>query len=121
MIKKKEFLLSSFLHNRGITHEVFCVHITQQKDHVNVNIKTFLMLLVQLNFRHIYFYPSGVRVLKKDVYMINITPSPLLKDKTPHELLFSKPLILSHLKVIGCLCDPQSTRSHRPPQYLKII
>jgi len=37
-------------------------------------------------------------------YLINRTPSPLLKNKTPFELLFNKSPSYAHLRVFGSLC-----------------
>ena len=35
-------------------------------------------------------------------YLVNISPSLALEDKTPHEVWTSKKLSLSHLRVFGC-------------------
>ena len=37
-------------------------------------------------------------------YIINRLSSPLLKNKSPFELLYNHPPPLSHLKTFGCLC-----------------
>jgi len=37
-------------------------------------------------------------------YIINRLPSPLLKNKSPFELLYNQPPSLSYLKTFGCLC-----------------
>ena len=35
-------------------------------------------------------------------YLVNISPSSVLEDKTPHDLWTGKKPSLSHLKVFGC-------------------
>lgn len=38
------------------------------------------------------------------VYLINKTPSKVLKGKTPYEVLFGQPPSIAHICVFGCLC-----------------
>lgn len=47
------------------------------------------------------------------IYLVNRLPSPLLKMKSPLELLFSQPPSLIHLKVFGCLCFATTLQAHR--------
>lgn len=42
--------------------------------------------------------------IKTVVYLINQTPTPLLKRKSPFEIIFQKPPNYSHLRVFSCLC-----------------
>lgn len=37
-------------------------------------------------------------------HIINQTPTPLLDNKTPHEILFGSPPKYDALRVFGCLC-----------------
>ena len=49
-------------------------------------------------------------------YLINRTPTPILKGKTPFEHLFYKEPSYSHLKVFGCQCFV-STHPTRPSKF----
>ena len=42
------------------------------------------------------------------VFLINITPTPLLKNCTPHEKLYGNAYDYKNLKVFGCLCSMQT-------------
>jgi len=52
--------------------------------------------------------PFTIRILGESVltvtYIINRLPTPLLKNKSPFEMLYNRPPSLSQLKSFGCLC-----------------
>ena len=47
------------------------------------------------------------------VYLINRTPTPLLAQKCPYEILFHKPVDYEFLRVFGCLAFASTLQAHR--------
>ena len=72
-----------------------------------------------LNVARPLFFQSKVPIqfwgecLNTATFLINRLPSPVLKFRTPYELLFGKSAYYHSLKTFGCLCNASSLPSHR--------
>lgn len=46
------------------------------------------------------------------IHITNRRPTPLLKSKSPYEILFHRQPSVVHLKVFGCLCYASTSQAH---------
>jgi len=108
-----EFAMSNFYASKGIIHKKSCVETPQQNDIVKGKHKHILhvtqTLLFQANLPPIFWEFAVNHV----VFLINVIPTPLLNNITPHEKLFGKLYDISFLKVFGCLCYASTITAHR--------
>ena len=107
-----EFLQNDFFSSKGILHQTSCVYTPQQNGRVERKHQHILnvarALMFQSNIpKHFWSY-----AIKHVVFLINRVPSPVIKNKTPFELLYQEPPDFSMIKIFGCLCYA-STNSPR--------
>jgi len=93
-----------FFLKKGIEYQRTCIYTPQQnrvveRKHRHI-LNTARTLLFQSNLPLEFW---GECVLTA-TYIINRLSSPLLKNKSPFELLYNQPPSLPHLKTFGCLC-----------------
>ncbi|XP_071700452.1 uncharacterized protein [Rutidosis leptorrhynchoides] len=80
--------LGAYLRKKSVVHQTSCPHRPQQNGRV------------ERQHRHIL---DTARALRLHSCLPLKFPSPLLKNKTPYEVLLKKVLTYDHLKVFGCL------------------
>ena len=96
--------LSTFLAELGIVHQTSCTYTPQQNGLVERKHRTLLNVARSLRFHAALPLNFWGDCLLTAAYLINRTPSPLLKNKSPYEVLFNELPDYSLLKTFGCLC-----------------
>ncbi|XP_021727452.1 uncharacterized protein LOC110694595 [Chenopodium quinoa] len=96
-------LVREFCAMKGILQQTSCVDTTQQNGRVERKHRHILNVARALRFQAKlpkYFWGECVMTA---VHLINRTATPVLKGKTPHELLFGQLPSYDSLRVFGCL------------------
>lgn len=102
-----------FYQEKGITAYHSCPETPEQNSVVERKHQHILNVARSLMFQsHVPLSYWGDCVLTA-VFLINRTPSKLLKNKTPYELLTGKSPDYTHLKTFGCLCYGSTSHKQR--------
>ena len=100
-----ELAFTKLLQEHDIFHQYSCAYTPQQNSFVEKKHQHILnvarALLFQFNIPLVYWSDC----ICTDVFLINRTPSALLNDKSPCEVLLTKAHDYSFLKTFGYLCN----------------
>jgi hypothetical protein len=108
-----EFLMPNFYNSKGIIHQTSCVESPQQNGRVERKHQHILnvgrALLYQSNLPISFWSYAVVHA----VFIINKIPTPLLQNRSPHELMHGALPDLQILKVFGSLVYASTLQNNR--------
>ena len=109
----KELEFTGYFSKTGILLQFSCVEFPQRNSVVERKHQHLLNVARALMFRSkvlLQFWSDGIL---NATYLINRTPTPLLHNQSPFEVLYSKPFDYSSFLVFGCLASASTLSAHR--------
>ena len=105
--------MSHFFASKGVEHQTSCIETPEQNGLVERKHQHLLNVARALKFQsNTPLCYWGYCVLQA-THLVNITPTPLLNNKTPFEQLFHKTPIYKSVKVFGCLAYVNTSEHNR--------
>ncbi|KAL4348122.1 hypothetical protein GQ457_17G021140 [Hibiscus cannabinus] len=99
----RELDMDSIFKSKGIVHQNSCVYTPQQNSVVERKHQHLLNVARALRLQANLPLGFWIDCVLHATYLINITPTPLLDNATPYQMLFQKAPRLDHLRVFGCI------------------
>jgi len=108
-----EFLITEFYASKGIIHQRSCVETPQQNGRVERKHQYILNVAKALLFQSKLPKIFWSYVVLHAVFLINRVPTPLLKHKSPYQILYDALPDIHSFKVFGCLRFASTLLAHR--------
>ena len=93
-----------YLLKHGIISQTFCVGTPQQNGIVERKYRHLLNVVCALRFHANLSLSFWGEYILTAAYLINLTPTPKLNEKSLYEIFFHKLPSYDHLRIFGCLC-----------------
>ena len=109
----KELAFTEFFDNQGVLHQFSCVERPQQNSVAERKHQHLLNVARALFFQSqvpLSFWSDCVLTA---AFLINRTPTPLLQNKCPYELLYHNSVDYSTFRVFGCLAYVSTLTANR--------
>ncbi|XP_056697354.1 uncharacterized protein [Spinacia oleracea] len=103
--------LQGYFFKSGILFESSCVGTPQQNGRVERKNQHILNVARALRFQGNFPKKFWGECILAASYLINRTPTPILQNKTPNEMLFGELPSYESIRLIGCLCYAYNLRS----------
>lgn len=109
---RAEFLsndMQSFFNGNGVVHQRSCMYTPQQNGVVERKHRHLLAVARAIRFQANLPLNFWGECILTAAYLINKIPTPLLSNRSPHELLLQSKPNYSAFRVFGCLCFARNT------------
>ena len=117
----KELEFTGYFSKTGTLHQFSCVECPQRNSVVERKHQHLLNVARALMFRSKVPLQFWSDCILTATYLINRTPTPLLHNQSPFEVLYSKPFDYSSFRVFGCFLPEFKATAYMTFLHMKFL